>query len=263
MIEFSTDLWSLEVDRGQFCQVINNLVINADQAMPDGGSLTIRVENVVLDDIGDAVSVTVKDEGVGIPAEYLDRVFDPYFTTKQEGSGLGLATIHSIVTRHGGRLSVTSEPGRGSCFKILLPASGRQVKKGREEMEVVGGSGRILVMDDEELIREICVELLTDLGYKVESVADGQVMLERYRAALAQGSPYDLVIMDLTIPGGMGGKEAIAALLEIDPQAKGIVCSGYSNDPVMADFKAYGFQGKCAKPFQFAVLSQVVKEVLS
>jgi PAS domain S-box-containing protein len=260
---FSPELKSLEVDKGQFCQVINNLVLNADQAMPDGGSLTIRAENVVADDIGDAVSITLTDEGIGIPAQYLDRVFDPYFTTKQEGSGLGLATIYSIVTRHGGRLTVTSEPGQGSCFTILLPASGREVEKGIKKMEMVSGSGRILVMDDEEVIREVCVELLTDRGYEVESVADGQAMLSHYQEALQQGTPYDLVIMDLTIPGGMGGKEAMVALLKIDPQARGIVCSGYSNDPVMADFKAYGFQGSCAKPFQFTVLTQVVKEVLS
>ena len=129
-------------------------------------------------------------------------------------------------------------------------------------MEMVGGSGRILVMDDEEVIREVCVDLLTDLGYEVESVADGQAMLDCYRAALEQKTPYGLVIMDLTIPGAMGGKEAMAALLKIDPQARGIVCSGYSNDPVMADFKAYGFQGNCVKPFQFTVLSQTVKEVI-
>ncbi|MEA1921220.1 MAG: cache domain-containing protein [Pseudomonadota bacterium] len=261
--DFSPELKSLEVDKGQFCQVINNLVLNADQAMPDGGSLTIRAENVVADDIGDVVRITLTDEGVGIPAQYLDRVFDPYFTTKQEGSGLGLATIHSIITRHGGQLTVTSEPGQGSCFTILLPASGREVEKGMEKMEMVSGSGRILVMDDEEVIREVCVEFLTDLGYEVESVADGQAMLGHYKAALQQGTTYDLVIMDLTIPGGMGGKEAMAALLEIDPRARGIVCSGYSNDPIMADFKAYGFQGSCAKPFQFTVLTQVVKEVLS
>ncbi len=261
--DFSPELKSLEVDKGQFCQVINNLVLNADQAMPDGGNLHIRVENVVQDDIGDAVSITIEDDGVGIPSEYLDRVFDPYFTTKQEGSGLGLATIHSIITRHGGRLTVTSEPGQGSCFTIILPASGREVEKGKEKMEMVRGSGRILVMDDEEVIREVCVELLIDLGYEVESVTDGQAMLDRYRTALQQEKPYDLVILDLTIPGGMGGKEAMAALLEIDSQARGIVCSGYSNDPVMADFKAYGFKGNCSKPFQFAALSQVVKKVIS
>ena len=130
-------------------------------------------------------------------------------------------------------------------------------------MEMLSGSGRILVMDDEEIICEVCVELLTNLGYEAESVADGQAMLERYRAALQEGMPYRLVIMDLTIPGAMGGKEAMAALLEVDPEAKGIVCSGYSNDSVMVDFRAYGFKGSCAKPFQFAVLSQVVSEVLS
>ena len=130
-------------------------------------------------------------------------------------------------------------------------------------MEMVSGSGRILVMDDEEVIREVCVELLTDLGYEVESVADGQAMLDCYQTAMLQETPYGLVIVDLTIPGAMGGKEAMATLLELDPEAKGIVCSGYSNDPVMADFKAYGFQGSCAKPFQFTLLSQIVKEVLS
>ena len=129
-------------------------------------------------------------------------------------------------------------------------------------MAMISGSGRILVMDDEDVILEVCVELLTGLGYEVESVADGQAMLECYQAALRQGTPYDLVIMDLTIPGGMGGREAMAALLKIDPQARGIVCSGYSNDPVMADYKAYGFQGSCAKPFQFTILTQVVKDVL-
>ena len=130
-------------------------------------------------------------------------------------------------------------------------------------MGMVTGSGRILVMDDVEVICEVCVELLTVLGYEVESVADGQAMLGHYKAALQQGTPYDLVIMDLTIPGGMGGQEAMAALLEIDPRARGIVCSGYSNDPVMADFKAYGFQGSCPKPFQFTILTKLVKEVLS
>ncbi len=130
-------------------------------------------------------------------------------------------------------------------------------------MDMVGGSGRILVMDDEEVIREVCVELLTGLGYEVESVVDGQAMLESYQTALQQEMPYDLVIMDLTIPGGMGGKDAMASLLEIDPEARGVVCSGYSNDPVMADFKAYGFKANCSKPFQFAALSQVVKRVIS
>ena len=130
-------------------------------------------------------------------------------------------------------------------------------------MEMVSDSRRILVMDDEEVIREVCVELLTALGYEVESVVDGQAMLDCYRAGLQQEAPYDLVIMDLTIPGAMGGKEAMAKLLEIDPEAKGIVCSGYSNDSIMADFKGYGFQGSCVKPFQFTVLTQVVKEVLS
>ncbi|MBN2810166.1 MAG: response regulator [Deltaproteobacteria bacterium] len=130
-------------------------------------------------------------------------------------------------------------------------------------MEMVGGCGRILVMDDEDVVREVCVELLTELGYEVESVVDGQAMLDSYRLAMQQGKAFALVIMDLTIPGGMGGREAMAALLEIDPAARGIVCSGYAGDPVMADYEAYGFKATCPKPFQFAALSQVVKRVLS
>ncbi|MCK5680217.1 response regulator [bacterium] len=130
-------------------------------------------------------------------------------------------------------------------------------------MDLASGSGRILVMDDEEIVREICIELLTDLGYEVNGTIDGTSMLAEYQVALQQGKPYDLVIMDLTIPGGMGGEEAMSELLAIDPMAKGIVCSGYSNDPVMADFNAYGFKANCSKPFHFAVLSQTVKEVIT
>ena len=259
---FAADLFSLEVDRGQFCQVINNLVINADQAMPGGGVLKISAENNEDDEIGKSVVIKVQDEGVGIPAEHLDRIFEPYFSTKQHGSGLGLATIHSIVRRHGGRLTVVSEPGRGSCFEVIFPADGRAEERGEERMELLGGNERILVMDDEEVIREVCVDLLEDLGYKVDSVIDGSQMLGAYRQARDEGRPFALVIMDLTVPGGMGGKEAMAALLEIDPRARAIVCSGYSNDPVMADCRAYGFMGTCPKPFQFEVLSRVIREVL-
>ncbi len=260
--DFAPDLKGLEVDKGQFCQVINNLVVNADQAMPDGGTLTIRTENVVDDDLGPAVRITFADEGVGIPQECLERICEPYFTTKTKGSGLGLATVHSIITRHGGRLQVTSEVSRGSCFSITLPATDRKPGEKGSRSGIVKGSGRILVMDDEEVVREVCVEFLENLGYQVEGVADGREMLDLYRQNLSQGRAFDLVIMDLTIPGGIGGKEAITALLEIDPDARAIVCSGYSQDPVMANFQEYGFLGTCAKPFDFAVLSRIVKRVI-
>ncbi|NPA25107.1 MAG: PAS domain S-box protein [Deltaproteobacteria bacterium] len=260
--DFAPDLKGLEVDKGQFCQVINNLVVNADQAMPEGGTLTIRAENVIDDDLGPAVRITVVDEGVGIPPKYLEKICEPYFTTKAKGSGLGLATVHSIVTRHGGRLQVTSEISRGSCFAITLPATDKKQEAKGQRSGIVKGSGRILVMDDEEVVRAVCVEFLENLGYEVEGVADGREMLDLYRRNLSQGKAFDLVIMDLTIPGGMGGKEAIAALLKIDSAARAIVCSGYSQDPVMANFREYGFQGTCAKPFDLVVLSQMVKKVI-
>jgi len=261
-IELPSDLKTLEVDKGQFAQIINNLVVNANQAMPDGGTLIIKAENVVTADLGEAVNITVQDDGIGIQKEHLDKIFEPYFTTKTEGSGLGLASTYSIVTRHGGRMTVYSEISIGTCFKVTLPASGKQLDERTANMDIVKGSGKIMVMDDENVVRDVCVEFLTDLGYEVSGVVDGQEMLKVYQNAFLQGKPFDLVIMDLTIPGGMGGKEAIAALLEIDPQAKAIVCSGYSQDPVMSRYREYGFKGTCAKPFEFVVLSQVVKAAI-
>ncbi len=260
--DIAEDLRTLEVDKGQFCQIINNLTINADQAMPEGGTLTIKAKNLAHKEIGNAVSISFSDEGIGIPDEHLEKIFDPYFTTKQQGSGLGLTTIHSIVRQHGGQLSVTSEVGKGTEFNIFLPATDLQIDKEKETMDLIPGSGRILIMDDEEIVLEVCIDLLTDLGYEVTSTIDGTAMLAEYKAAIKHEKPYDLVIMDLTIPGGMGGKEAISQLLGINPKAKAIVCSGYSNDQVMANYKNYGFMANCAKPFQFAILSRTIKDVL-
>ena len=267
----SDDLRLVDVDEGQMTQVIHNLVINADQAMPEGGTIEIRCCNAARDD--DAllperehgyVRVSIEDSGVGIPPEHLSKIFDPYFTTKQRGSGLGLATTYSIIHRHGGRVTVESEQGKGTIFHLYLPAL-RETKlvKKIEDRNPLKGKGAILVMDDEAEVRETTGAILTRLGYDVEYAGDGEEAIERYRAAGAAGRPFDLVIMDLTVPGGLGGHEALKRLREIDPRIKAIVSSGYSDDPVMADFRKYGFSAVVTKPFRVKELSEVVHRVLA
>jgi len=267
--EFSLpgDLWPVEVDDGQISQVINNLVINADQAMPEGGIIKVRAENIIVDKDhslplkeGRYVKISIEDQGIGIPKEHLSKIFDPYFTTKQKGSGLGLATTYSILKKHGGYITVESELRVGSIFHIYLPASRERAapKKEVEEEIFIPGRGRVLVMDDEDMVREVAGEMLTQLGYEVELAKDGAEAIKLYKQAIEAKEPYDAVILDLTVPGGMGGKEAIKRLLEIDPKVKAIVSSGYSNDPIMAEFKRYGFMGVVAKPYRIKDLSEVL-----
>ncbi|HEV8132616.1 MAG TPA: ATP-binding protein [Acidobacteriota bacterium] len=269
--EIPDDLWPAEIDEGQISQVINNLVINADQAMPQGGTISIRAENVQVTTEqpiaelhpGGYVKVNVQDNGVGIASGDLGRIFDPYFTTKQKGSGLGLATTYSIIQKHGGHITVDSEVDKGTTFTFYLPASSTPVEESVEEEEhILRGSGRVLVMDDEEIIRDSIGELLGELGYEVDFASDGASAISLYQEALAVGNPFDAVIMDLTIPGGMGGKEAIRRLREIDPKARAIVSSGYSEDPVMADFREYGFSAVLVKPFRVDDVGRVLAEVL-
>ena len=265
-------LWAVEVDEGQISQVIGNLVINAEQAMPEGGLLTFRAENVEVNaanpipDLsdGDYVRVAAEDEGVGIPLEDLPRLFDPYFTTKPKGNGLGLASVFSIVKRHGGHISVQSEVGKGSTFTFYLPASGAPIENSRVEGNRLNrGSGRILVMDDEEIILQSTEEFLRDLDYEVDSAKDGAEAIALYKKALTAGTRYAAVIVDLTIPGGMGGKEAIGKLLKIDPGVTAIVSSGYSKDPVMATYREHGFSGVLAKPFKFEELAHLLEQVIT
>ena len=265
-------LWAVEVDEGQISQVIGNLVINAEQAMPEGGLLTFRAENVEVNaanpipDLsdGDYVRVAAEDEGVGIPLEDLPRLFDPYFTTKPKGNGLGLASVFSIVKRHGGHISVQSEVGKGSTFTFYLPASGAPIEESRVEGNRLNrGSGRILVMDDEEIILQSTEEFLRDLDYEVDSAKDGAEAIALYKKALKAGTRYAAVIVDLTIPGGMGGKEAIGKLLKIDPGVTAIVSSGYSKDPVMATYREHGFSGVLAKPFKFEELAHLLEQVIT
>ncbi|MEQ2005789.1 MAG: CHASE domain-containing protein [Limisphaerales bacterium] len=271
--EFQTapDLWPVEVDQGQFSQVIQNLVINSVQAMPNGGVVRVSADNVTLDadsplglQPGRFCRITVKDHGTGIKPEHLGKVFDPYFTTKEKGTGLGLATSYSIVKKHDGIIAVDSTPGVGSEFHVYLPASEKQVKAAQPEpVAAVQGQGRILVMDDEELIRELAQTALEFLGYQVDAVPDGEACIKAYVAARAEGKPYAALIMDLTIPGGMGGKEAIQKLLEIDPDVRAIVSSGYSHGPEMANHKQHGFRGMVGKPYKVEELAREITAVMN
>jgi signal transduction histidine kinase/CheY-like chemotaxis protein len=264
-------LWLVSADSGQLNQVFNNLVINADQAMPDGGTLIITAENchVAPDEFtdlpaGQYVKISLMDSGAGIAPELLDKIFDPYFTTKASGTGLGLATVYSIITKHGGRITVESTPGSGTTFHLLLPAAHPAVATASvAEPLAKPGQGTILVMDDELLIREVARQILEALGYTVQVCRDGGEALQCYQEARDTGKPIDVVIMDLTIPGGMGGKEAAEKLLTLDPTARVIVSSGYATDPILANFRNYGFCAVALKPYNVAALSNSIQEAFA
>jgi signal transduction histidine kinase/ActR/RegA family two-component response regulator len=269
---FADELWMVEADSGQVGQVIQNIVINAKHAMPDGGKILISCYNV--EDKGEEcpmvgsdarfVCIKIEDSGIGIPAEIVDKVFDPYFTTKQEGSGLGLAVCHSIISKHGGYLTVKSQPGSGTTFFVCLP-SGVSVDKTvvvPQLEESVVRAKLIMVMDDEEMIRDVSEAQLSRLGHEVVLVKDGKQAVARYQELQALGTPVDLVITDLTIPGGMGGQEAAREILAGDPAAKLIVASGYSNDPVMASYREYGFCAAITKPFNMRELREAIVAAL-
>jgi PAS domain S-box-containing protein len=271
--EFSIadNLYAVEADEGQIGQVLNNLVINADQAMPQGGVIHMRAENVTMNkdaglplNEGKYVKLVVTDQGIGIPERILPRIFDPYFTTKQKGSGLGLATSYSIIKNHDGLITVESEPEGGTTFSVYLPASQSVISRPADSEEAPDqGRGKILLMDDEEPIRELAREMLSLLGYEVETAKDGAEAIDLYRAARETSHPFDAVILDLTVSGGMGGRETIERLLELDPQVNAIVSSGYGNDPIMAEHERYGFRGVVAKPYTAKELSETIKGVLA
>ena len=271
--DFSPDIAVVEIDTGQMSQVIQNLVINAKHAMPDGGVLRISGRNTQLSGRenlplmqGDYIRVSIKDCGSGISPENLGRIFDPYFTTKEKGSGLGLATAYSILKRHDGLITVESEVGKGSTFHLYLPASQAATPASKSDTTIQmrgSGTGRILAMDDEPGIRTLLTAILKHFGYEITTVPDGAEAIREYQEAREQGHPYLAVIMDLTIPGGMGGKDTIRALREIDPNIKAIVCSGYSNDPVLADFQRYGFIARVEKPYRMHELGKTLRSVLT
>ena len=272
---FGADLSSAEIDAGQISQVIANLVVNADQAMPNGGTLHVSSENFsysatttpAVPDLaaGDYVRIRIRDEGVGIPAKYMKRIFDPYFTTKPKGSGLGLATAYSIIKNHNGLMTVESEVHVGTTFTIYLPAALDQempVDAPRTLTPAMPGTGRVLVVDDEDAIRDLVEFTLTRLGYKVWQAATSLEGVNIYREKFESGERFDAVILDLTLPGGIGGKEALKKLIEIDPTVNAIVSSGYATDATMSRYQDFGFRGVIAKPYEAAELGKIVHDVI-
>ncbi len=272
---FCGGLWLVDVDRGQISQVIQNIILNARQAMPDGGEIEIECSNVRIEEgavppglvAGRYVRITIKDQGIGIAPEILDRIFDPFFSRREGGSGLGLAICHSIITRHHGGIFVDSSDGSGTTFSIYLPASKTDMlpedRHRMDEQESPTRPGKILVMDDEKLFRKVIASQLEYLGHQVVFAADGREAVQQYEEAMRAGEPFDLVIMDLTIPGGVGGEEAVGLLLDMDPDARVVVSSGYSNDPIMAYYQDYGFIAAIAKPFKLYELKEILAMVLS
>jgi PAS domain S-box-containing protein len=273
-VDTPDSLHAIEADEGQISQVFHNIIINATQSMPGGGALTVSAQNETLADnnalslpAGRYVRITFSDQGCGISEDDLKKIFDPYFTTKLTGNGLGLASVNSIIAKHGGNICAGSIVGSGTTFTIYLPSIGRQItaSQNSEDPMTTGDhlSGTILVMDDEEMIRDMTAEMLDYLGYQVTTCLNGSEATEMYAAASQSGAPFSAVIMDLTIPGGMGGKEAAERILAADPKACLIVSSGYSNDPIMSDFHTYGFVGAVAKPYKLNDFSQMLSSVLA
>nr|MBC8362587.1 PAS domain S-box protein [Candidatus Desulfatibia profunda] len=274
------DLWLIAFDEDQIRFVIRNLIVNALESMPDGGSILLKAENVSIGaetivqglvlSPGKYVTISIRDQGIGIPAEHLALIFDPYFSTKEmgpeKGMGLGLATAYSIINKHNGQILVESEVGVGTTFTIYLPAYEKDVEKRTPEKtihpeKVAARTGRILLMDDEKMIRDLAKNMLERFGFDTDVAKDGANAIKLYKKAMDSGKPYDAVILDLTVKEGLGGKDAVKSLLKIDPQVKAIVSSGYSNDPVITDFKEYGFIGALAKPYSMEDLHDVLNKV--
>ena len=273
-LSLQAGLWPVEIDAGQMSQVIHNLMINAEHAMPDGGVICVGADNCRLDaarvaDLtplspGRYVHVAVQDQGCGIAAEQLQHIFDPYFTTKREGNGLGLATAHTIMQQHGGAICAESAVGVGSTFHLYLPAAlvrqTPQASIGADASET-SGVGRILMLEDDAALRDAIGKALELLGYEIVFAEDGFDALSAYRQARAAGESFDAVVLDLTIPGGMGGGKTVAELLSLDPQVKAIVTSGYAHDPMLVHFEQYGFCGALAKPYRAEQLHHVLRKV--
>ncbi len=269
-IDISDNIWLVDIDEGQISQVVQNIVINATQAMPNGGKIRLKAENYIHNSTlrsdlhltnGEYVKVTISDEGIGIPKEVMEKIFDPYFSTKESGQGLGLATTYSIIKKHNGIITVESEISKGSTFIFYLPRSNGSTTYSQPERPVLSGNSRILVMDDDEMVRELLVEMLSGIGYDVATAENGTEAIKKYSESLSNNK-FDCVIMDLTIPGDMGGKETIERLKQIDPEIKAIVSSGYSNDPIMSGYKQYGFAAVISKPFHIEDVSAILSSII-
>jgi PAS domain S-box-containing protein len=266
------DLRAVRIDEGQINQVFHNLAINAHHAMPRGGVIRVRFENVHMDgnwsmqslEPGIYIRITVQDEGVGIPEENLGKIFYPYYTTKEKGSGLGLATAYSIIKKHGGSITVKSEIGKGSEFSVYLPATDEAVPDPDPQgKEILTGKGRVLVMDDEDIIRIVIGAMLDEIGYQAEFAENGEQALDIFARDYKAGRTFDAVLIDLTVKGGMGGLDCIKRLMVIDPSVKAIVSSGYSGDMVLSNYREFGFKGIMTKPYQIEDLSAVLHEVIN
>ena len=273
-VEIPDSIHAIEADEGQINQVFQNIIINATQAMPGGGELKITAKNDMLEENntlsipqGSYVRLSFADQGCGISKDHIKRIFDPYFTTKSAGIGLGLSSVHSIVGRHGGHIKVSSVPGKGTTLTVHLPSTGKayteqQASTAVEEIvEHQGGS--ILVMDDDEMIRNVASSMLAHLGYEVTVCARGEEAIELYKTSMESETPFLMVIMDLTIPGGLGGKQAAEQILSLYPNACLIVSSGYSDDPIMSNFRDFGFSGMISKPYTMLNFEKVLKSLLA
>ena len=264
-------LWMVEADGGQLRQVIDNVSRNAIEAMPHGGNLRLEAQNLLVDrrsrlPLGDGpyVKLTFTDQGTGIASQHLERIFDPYFTTKTYGSGLGLATARSIIQKHGGYISVDATGDTGTTLVIYLPALPESLQVQYQATDPHPHmTGRILVVDDDDGIRLLVPQMLAHLGYEAVCVATGEAALARYRQAQENAQPFAVVVIDLIIKGGgIDGQETMSRLRAFDPAVKAIVSSGYSNDPVMAEFRRYGFRGVLAKPYDMADLAATLRHVI-
>jgi nitrogen-specific signal transduction histidine kinase len=275
---FQPELWLVDMDQSQIGQAIHNVVMNAREAMPQGGIINITVANVAVPDEaptlngGNYVRISIADQGHGIPEEEFGNIFAPYYSTKkmgnEKGMGLGLSICHSIIKKHGGDVAVESQMGVGTVIHLYLPAADSEPIEKKQDREIpvqgpIFGEGKILVMDDEDIIRRLAGDILSHLGYEVDFAQDGAEAVELYKTSIQSGNPFDAVILDLTVRGGMGGKEAIRKLIDLDASVKGIVSSGYSDDPGMTDYKEYGFSDVVAKPYTVEELGNTLSRVLN
>jgi CheY-like chemotaxis protein len=267
--DIQKDLWNTIIDKDQINQVIGNIVLNAVQAMAGGGTIEIKADNIKthgrksIETVpeGEWVRISINDTGSGISKENLTKIYDPYFTTKKNGTGLGLAISYSIIKKHQGILKAESETGKGSTFFIYLPAfKGEAEYDPPQPLKLVNGKGRILYMDDEKTLCETVKDILSDLGYTVTTAYEGNKAVEIYKQAQEINLKFDLVILDLTVPGSMGGKETLGMLKQLDPEVRALATSGYSNDPIMANYSSFGFSGTIPKPFRIHDLAEIVKK---
>jgi CheY-like chemotaxis protein len=274
-LDLSSDLWPIEADEAQLVQVFTNLLINAQQSMPHGGVVTVQAENVfeltgrsqhaLRIEAGPYVRVSVTDQGIGIPKEHLTRVFDPYFSTKQRGSGLGLATTYSIIKNHGGLVGVDSRLGHGTTMEVHFPASVVSDDHDAQALVVSAGHGRprVLVMDDEASVRTLAANMLEFLGYDAEIVDNGSAAVERFKRAVGNKRPFDAVMLDLVVPGDMGARETISHLTGVDPAVRAIVVSGYAQDAAVSSYRDYGFVAAMNKPYTLQDLRATLETVIT